>query len=263
VSAGRAPLGAHHPDVRELRRLLKSARARAEARCFVIEGPRLLRAALDHDAEVVEVFVAPDARDRAEIVAAAARGITVRELAAGVAERAGDTHTSQGVLARCTRPPAPIDALDGHDLVVVVDAVSDPGNAGTLVRSAAGAGAGAILLGPGSVDAYNPKVVRASAGAIFGVPIVEGSPTVEMLERLGTGGVRRVGAVAHGGTPLDDADLTGPLAIVLGHETRGLGPLPLDASVTVPLARGESLNLAMAGTVLCFEAARRRRVASR
>jgi TrmH family RNA methyltransferase len=146
--------------------------------------------------------------------------------------------------------------------VLVADRVSDPGNAGTLVRSAAAAGVDAISLGSGSVDAYNPKVVRASAGALFAVPIVEGSPTVEILERLGAGGLRRVGAVARGGTALDDLELTGPLALVVGHEVEGLGSLPLDDLVTIPMsAATESLNVAMAATVVCFEAQRQRRAA--
>jgi TrmH family RNA methyltransferase len=107
-------------------------------------------------------------------------------------------------------------------------------------------------------------MVRASAGALFAVPIVEGSPTVEILERLGSGGMRRVGAVARGGTPVDELDLAGPVALVVGNEVHGLGDLPLDDLVTIPMAEGaESLNVAMAATVLCFEAQRQRRVAGR
>jgi TrmH family RNA methyltransferase len=191
----------------------------------------------------------------------ATRGVPMRELAPGVAERLGDTVAPQGVFARAVLRRPSRDALDGASFVVVADRISDPGNTGTLVRSAVAAGVDGISLGAGSVDAYNPKVVRASAGALFAVPIVEGSPTVETLERLGAGGVRRIGAVAHDGTPLDDVDLTGPIALVVGHEVHGFGPLPLDDLVTIPMAaRTESLNVAMAATVVCFEAQRRRRI---
>jgi TrmH family RNA methyltransferase len=260
ADAAAAPLGASHPDVRELRRLLRSRRARDESARFVIEGPRVLQSALDHGIELDGVFVSEVDADLDVVRQCRARGIAVRVLAAGVAERLGDTVTPQGVFARGVLRRATAGALTGADFVLVADRVSDPGNAGTLVRSGAAAGVDAISLGAGSVDAYNPKVVRASAGALFAVPIVEGSPTVEILERLGAGGLCRVGATARGGRPLDDLDLTGPLALVVGHEVHGLGALPLDELVTIPMAAGaESLNLAMAATVLCFEARRQRR----
>ncbi len=262
MSDATTPLGANNPELRELRKLLRSARARDELGTFVIEGPRLLDAALDHRVALHVVYVAPTLAACESVTRAAAAGVSVRRLAPGAAERVGDTVTPQGVFARAALHRAGAQALDGADFVVVADQISDPGNAGTVIRSAAAAGAGGISLGPGSVDAYNPKVVRASAGAIFGVPILEGSPTVEILERLGAGGVRRVGAVARGGVPLDAADLDGPIALVVGHEVRGLSALPLDELVTIPMAPGaESLNVAMATTVLCFEVARRRRAA--
>jgi RNA methyltransferase, TrmH family len=260
--SGAVALGASHPEVRELRRLLRSRRARDESARFVIEGPRVLQAALDHDVELEAVYVALGDADADVVARCAARGVPVRVLAPGVADRLGDTVTPQGVFARGVLRRAAPDALDGAGFVLVADRVSDPGNAGTLVRSAAAAGVDAISLGSGSVDAYNPKVVRASAGALFAVPIVEGSPTVEILERLGADGLCRIGATARGGRPLDDLDLTGPLALVVGHEVHGLGALPLDELVTIPMTPGaESLNLAMAATVLCFEAQRQRRAA--
>jgi RNA methyltransferase, TrmH family len=262
-----AALGASHPEVRELRRLLRSRRARDESARFVIEGPRVLQSALDHRVEVNAVYVSAADADLDVVRECRARDIAVRLLAPGVAERVGDTVTPQGIFARGVLRRATADEVDrttgaGARFVLVADRVSDPGNAGTLLRSGAAAGVDAIFLGAGSVDAYNPKVVRASAGALFAVPIVEGSPTVEILERLGADGVGRVGATARGGRPLDDLDLTGPLALVVGHEVHGLGALPLDTLVTIPMSSGaESLNLAMAATVLCFEARRQRRAA--
>jgi TrmH family RNA methyltransferase len=262
-----AALGAGHPEVRELRRLLRSRRARDESARFVIEGPRVLQAALDHHVELDGVYASAADSELGVIRECRARDITVRVLGVGVAERLGDTVTPQGVFARGVLRRSGPDALAGAGFVLVADRVSDPGNAGTLVRSGAAAGVDAISLGAGSVDAYNPKVVRASAGALFAVPIVEGSPTVEILERLGAGGLCRVGATARGGRRLDELDLTGPLALVVGHEVHGLGALPidlLDDMVTIPMAPGaESLNLAMAATVLCFEAQRQRRATRR
>ena len=165
------------------------------------------------------------------------------------------------------RPRVELVALDTGDIWLVLPAVNDPGNLGTMIRSAEAAGAHGISIGTGSVDPYNPKVVRASAGALFGITILE-SDAMTVLQRLGERGVRRVGAVAHGGESLAAVALTPPIALVLGHETRALddldasplaAALPLDLSVRIPMAgAAESLNVAMAATVLLFEVARQR-----
>ena len=257
-----APLGNHHADVKRLRTLLRDRGARDEHRLFVCEGPRVVTAALDREAPIAEVFVGVDATPAARAVADRALEcfIPVRKLADGVATRLSATTTAQGVFAVAPLRRPGVDALAGASLVVVAPLLADPGNAGTLIRSAAAAGAEIIVLGPGSVDAYNPKTVRASAGACFAVQIVEGVPAVTALEALGSAGVHRVGALASGGIAPEAVDFTEPVAIVLGHEVHGLaGDLPLDGRVTIPMHGTESLNVAMAGTVLLFEAARQRR----
>jgi TrmH family RNA methyltransferase len=154
-------------------------------------------------------------------------------------------------------------ALTTATLVVVCVDVRDPGNLGTVLRSAEAAGAGGVVCCDGSVDLYNPKVVRASAGSVFHVPVVAGGEPVEVLERLGTAGLQRIGTVARGGDAVDDVDLCGPLAFALGNEAHGLSAevdAMLDRRVTIPMiGRTESLNVGMAAAVLCFEAARQRR----
>ena len=260
-------LGAHHPDVKRLRVLLRDASQRRASGRVVLEGPRVLLAALERGARVPCVYVGVDARPQARAAADAAteRGAQVCALAAGAADRIADVRTSSGVLAIAERPTVDADAvLTTATFVLVAERVNDPGNLGTLVRAAEAAGAEAMIVGQGSVDPYNPKVVRASAGAIFGIPIVElRGDTAVVLEQLASRGVRRLGAAAHGGQALDAARLDGAVAIVVGHETQGLGDLPLDGLVTIPMAgAAESLNVAMAGTVLLFEAARRRREAT-
>jgi RNA methyltransferase, TrmH family len=257
-----APLGNHHADVKWLRALLRDRRTRNEHGVFVCEGPRVVTAALDQEVPLVEVLVGVDATPAARAVAGRAVEcfVPVRELADGVSARLSATTTAQGVFAVAPLRRAGVDALAGASLVVVAPAIADPGNVGTLMRSAAAAGAEIIVLGPGSVDAYNPKTVRASAGACFAVQIVEGVPAVTALEALRSAGVRSVGALAAGGSLPEAVDLAGPVAIVLGHEVHGLATdLRLDAAVTIPMRSTESLNVAMAGTVLLFEAARQRR----
>jgi TrmH family RNA methyltransferase len=259
------PLGNHHGDVKRLRALLRDRKARDADGMFVCEGPRVIESALEQQARIDEVYVGVDATPAA--TAAAERAgecyIPVRHLAAGVADRLSATTTAQGVFAVVDMQRAGVKALANASLAVVAPHVGDPGNAGTLIRSAAAAGAEIIVLGAGSVDAYNPKTVRASAGACFAVQIVEGVSALQALEALGNAGVQRVGALATGGVLPESVDFTGPTAIVLGHEVHGLeSDLPLDVKVTIPMHGTESLNVAMAGTLLLFEAARQRRASA-
>src|SRR5262249_8504556 len=151
------------------------------------------------------------------------------------------------------------------DLVLVCADVRDPGNLGTLVRSAGAAGAGAVVCCAGTVDLYNPKSVRASSGVLFHLPVVTGADAVEALEELGQWGLWRWGAAAHRGHVYTEVDLTAPSALVLGNEASGLAETldrHLDGTLNIPMAATvESLNVATAGTVICFEAARQRTAA--
>ncbi len=249
-------------EIKRLKALLRERRAREKEGVFVCEGPRVIGAALDHGVELLECYVGVDATPEMFAVAerAAAGGVQLRGLDTYAGARVGDTVNPQPVFALAPMHRVGAEGLDGIDLALVATQLGDPGNAGTLMRSAAAAGAEVIVLGRGSVDAYNPKVVRASAGACFAVRIVEGSEAVEILERLGSNGVACLGATAVGGSAPESFDLRAPTAFVLGHETHGLDPgLALAGSVTLPMAAGESLNVAMAGTALLFEAARQRR----
>jgi TrmH family RNA methyltransferase len=153
------------------------------------------------------------------------------------------------------RIPQSRASLDGYNFVMVADQLSDPGNLGTLLRSAEAAGLDAVVLTPGSVDPYNPKVVRASAGAIFHTPVVGAT-----LADVQSSGLRLVGSSSHRGERHDRIDWTGRCAIVLGNEAHGLpDDAPVDEWVRIEhRGRAESLNAAMAGTILVFEAARHR-----
>jgi TrmH family RNA methyltransferase len=261
-------LGPRHGAVKRLRELLRDPKARAAEHAFVVEGPRAIDAALDRGARFETVFLGPRAELAFPALCArvAAAGVELMSLKEGVLEKVGSTRTPQPVLAVAARPDVDRRALAHDGLVVAALGVADPGNLGTLVRSAEASGAAAILLGPGSVDAYNPKVVRASAGAIFGMPVVdaesEGWSAVEALDALGELGRYRLGAAAGQGTSYTDVDFTRPTAIVLGNEAHGIDAsveAHLDGHVRIPMAGpAESLNVAMAGTILCFESARQR-----
>lgn len=231
---------------------------------FVLEGPRLLRAALDAGAEIEAVYLAPapDAATVAAAEAAAARGARVFGLQPGVIDKVADTVTPQPMLAVVRQPAADPSVLERATFVVVCAGVRDPGNAGTVIRSAAAAGADAVVLATGTVDPFNPKTVRASAGAVLVMPLVGDVNAAEVLLRLGERGLRRVGAAAAGGRAHTGIDWTVPVAVVLGNEVAGLDPAAvglLDELVTIPMTGTvESLNVSMAATVLCFEVARQR-----
>ncbi|MEO6318184.1 MAG: RNA methyltransferase [Acidimicrobiales bacterium] len=252
--------------MQRLRRLSGRRSARLEEGAFVIDGPILLREALRAGVRIDEVFVTPSA-DEATVAAAVAVGAIVHEVAPDVLARAVDTTTPHGMAAIAGRVEVALDvalqaAGTGPLTLVLVD-VADPGNAGTLLRAAEAAGAAAVLFCGSSVDPSNGKCVRASAGALFHVPVASGGETMAVLEQLGRQGVRTAAAAVDGGQPYDEADLTGPVAVVVGSEAHGLSERVLavvDDRLSIPMVgRSESLNVAMAGSVLCFEALRQRR----
>jgi TrmH family RNA methyltransferase len=242
-------LGFTNPKIQRLRRLLGRRSSRADEGVFVVEGPTLVAEAQRAGWTIEAQFVAPGV----EPVEGA--GGTVHALAAGVAERVSDVETPTGLFAIVVARPAAEGVLETADFVVVADRVTEPGNLGTIVRSAEAAGVDAVVVTPGTVDTTNPKVLRASAGAVFHVPVVAAP-----LAAVQAAGLRTVGTSSHHGVRHVEFDWRGRIAIVAGNETAGVdGVVPIDTWVRIEHhGRSESLNVAMATTVLCFEAARQR-----
>jgi RNA methyltransferase, TrmH family len=181
------------------------------------------------------------------------------DLENGVMERVASTTTPQPVIAIAERRTSGLAAVKGAQWVVIADRISDPGNLGTILRSAEAAGVSAVVLTPGTVEAFNPKVVRASAGAMFHVPIIEDVSVEEIRDN----GFKVFGTSSHdqqGSIDFTTADLTGKIALLVGNEAHGLDDnASVDAWLTIPhRGRSESLNVAMACTLVCFEAARQR-----
>lgn len=195
-------------------------------------------------------------RDRLEAVA------EVRRIPNAALRRLGDTATTQGVLVLAETPVASLGdvAPEGGSVVLVVDGVQDPGNLGTLARSAAAFGCDAVVCLPGTVDPWNPKAVRASAGALFRAPVVLATGE-ELDEWLGWHGYLLVGADA-GGSGVADEPLPPRVALVVGNEGAGLSDWirsRSDRLVAVPMRGGtESLNVAVAGAILLYELTRER-----
>lgn len=259
-------LGLRNAEVAQLRSLLRDPRRRRELGATVIEGPRVLDAALDRDAAIDTVYVAPTARDAfpALLQRVAERDLRVVDLRDGVVDRISTTVTPQPILALVTVEAWKVeDLLARAGFVLVGLELQDPGNVGAILRSLEATAAAGLLLSGDSVDPLHPKVVRASAGARFGVPVAVVTDPAALPALLHETGRQVYGASMTGTTRYDQADLTGSVAVVVGNEGRGLPShlaASLDGSLVIPMAAPvESLNVAVAASVLVFEAARQTR----
>jgi TrmH family RNA methyltransferase len=223
---------------------------------IVLEGPILLAEALRSEWSVVRVYTTPECRPRLPELPP---GITITEITQRALESIASTATAQGVIALAE----PIawrweNLLTAKPLVLILDGIQDPGNAGTLVRSAEAFGATGVATCNGSVRFANGKFLRASAGSVFRMPYMEGVDPKILFSKL------RVFALdANGTVALNRADLKQPCGLVVGSEGSGLSPeFKTNAvSVTIPVQNVESLNAAVAGSIALFEAARQRGVA--
>ena len=244
------------------RKLLRRSE-RDKRAAFLVEGPAVVVEALAAPVEVHDVFVAEDLDDAALHRGLEARGIAPWIVGRDVIDVLSDTVTPQGVVAVVGDPSAGPEILSKVDLCLVLAEVRDPGNAGTLVRSAAASGAGAVVFTAGSVDPLHPKVVRSAAGALFRVPLVRNEPLSEVVRALREAGVALVGADARGDADMYAFDLSRPVALVVGNESWGFSDATektLDAKVRIPMPGAvESLNVSIAGSILLFEALRQRR----
>lgn len=239
-----------------------------------MEGPHALAAALDAGAALDDLLYEAGPGDEIDALVGRARaaGVPTGALEPGTLARVTDAVTPQAVVAVAAWCDVSLDEAAAHAVqagvgpVVVLEDVRDPGNVGTLVRTAEASGASAVVVSGTSADVFGPKAVRSSAGAVFHVPLVVAPDGAAALEALAGAGLRLVGTAADAPTAHEEADLTGPLALVLGNEAAGLPEESLarvHERVAIPIeGRAESLNVAAAGAVLCFEAARQRRRAA-
>ena len=251
------------PRVSAARRLARR-NFRGKERLFLAEGPQAVREALAHDPPPRELFVTEAAAARhAELVERAhAGGIPIRAVTARAAAALSETATPQGIVAVCPALDVSLAAaLAGAPrLVAVLADIRDPGNAGTVLRSADAAGADAVVLAGGSVDPYNGKTVRASAGSLFHLPVVRGAGLSDAVSAARAAGLTVLAADGTGERALTDLpELAGPTAWLFGNEAWGLpaeiGALA-DARVRIPISpRAESLNLAAAAAVCLFASA--------
>jgi TrmH family RNA methyltransferase len=249
---------ARNPKVQAALRLHKRA-FREEDRRFLAEGAQAVGEALASPGVLESLFVT-DVMDPL-VVKAGQAGVDIVEVSDEVMRRLTGTVTPQGLVGVATFIDRTMDDLADGGCVTLLHEVRDPGNAGTVLRSADAAGAAGVVFAATSVDLYNAKAVRASAGSLFHLPIVRGVDTEEAMEQLRGRGYRVLAMAADGEADLYRADLSGPVAFLFGNEARGL-PEGIagaaDLRVRIPqTGRAESLNLAAAAAVVLFEWARR------
>jgi TrmH family RNA methyltransferase len=266
LPAGAELTSIRSPRVKSARQLAKRA-LRQRARSFLAEGPQAVGEALAAGDVVTQLFVTAAAQPRhTELVElAAGQGADVHLVSGEVMTELAQTITPQGVLAVCRFVDVPLsDVPAGSRLVVVLANVRDPGNAGTVLRTADAAGAGGVIFAGSSVDPYNSKCVRASAGSLFHLPVVTGIPVDEAVRVLRDRGLQVLAADGGATTTLDDLQSAGqlgrPTAWLLGNEAWGLPADVLDLAdeaIAVPIyGRAESLNLAAAAAVCLYASAR-------
>jgi RNA methyltransferase, TrmH family len=229
---------------------------------FLLEGEKVILDALAARVPLNDVFVGESAATRPSIEdAATSAGITPQVVSESVIRVLSETTTPQGCVAVARMPLRSLDEVGG-DLVLVLAEVRDPGNAGTLVRSAVAAGAGFVVFSSGSVDPFGPKTVRASAGALFRTGIVRGVDLGDALQRLKDVGFASLAGDPHSRRTIEEVALDRPVAVVVGNEAWGV-PEAAAALVTefvgIPMPGPvESLNVAVAGSLLLFECIRKR-----
>jgi TrmH family RNA methyltransferase len=255
-----------NPRVKAVVRL-RDRRERERTGTTLIDGARELRRALEAGIELEEAFVCtpllrgPDARVALDRIQAAK--VPVRSVNETVFEKLAFGERAEGLVAVARTPSTGLEqlTLPESPLVVVLEAVEKPGNLGAVLRSADGAGADALIAADSGTDLYNPNVIRASAGTLFGMPLASAS-SADTIEWLRGRGIRIVATRVDAHRSYVDADLGGPLAIALGNESEGLTDRWSSdgiESVSLPmLGVADSLNVSVSAAILLYEARRQR-----
>jgi TrmH family RNA methyltransferase len=261
-SAATEPTGPAYAGALRSARRLSTLKGRRAAEQFLAEGPQAAREAVAADL-VQRLLVTKAGADRHPDVVqgAASSGVVVSLISDAELASLTDTVTPQGLVAVCRTVETSLEDViaAGPRLVVVCAQVRDPGNAGTVIRCADAFGADAVVLTHGSVDAHNPKTVRASVGSLFHLPVVADVSLEEATDALKAAGLTVIAADGSGTSTLLDLDLTGPIAWVFGNEAWGLPPSDLavaDIVTRVPMwGAAESLNLSTAAAVCLYATA--------
>ena len=261
--------GRHNPLLKQLRQAFSRAQRTAQGDC-AIEGLRMIEEAIRSGLRFRAVFFRESAQDRAErLLPQIGAQVETLLLPDKLFDASVPSETPQGVAALVRLKESSLDdVLEKERLqvgpIMALAGLQDPGNLGTIIRSAEAFGSAGIILGEGTVSPLNAKAVRASAGSIFRLPVVAAAAALEdVVTKLRAQNVRLIATSSHKGTPLDQANLTGPIAVFIGSEgsglTRGLMTQICEVVAIPHTAQVESLNAGVAGSIILYEAARQRK----
>ncbi len=249
--------------MRRLRRLVQKRSFRWSEGACVLEGPDLVASALDANAPIEAIYVDEEhvARLSHLLEAATPRDVRVYVLASGVLARVADATSPQPVLATTALVVSALDDIEPEGLILVLHDVRDPGNAGTLIRSADATGATGVVFSGHSVDPFNPKTLRATAGSIFHLPVAV-AELDETLRFFSERGATTYATVVRGGDDHRSIDYRRASVVVIGNEAEGLNEDAIalcDARISIAMAgASESLNAGVAGSLVAFESMWRR-----
>jgi TrmH family RNA methyltransferase len=266
--------GRHNPLVKQLRQAFSRAELTEAGDC-AIEGLRILEEAIRSGLRFSAVFFRESAQDRAErLLPQIGAQVETLLLPDNLFDSLVPSESPQGVAALVRLKEFSLDdVLEKERLqvgpIVVLAGLQDPGNLGTILRSSEAFGSAGVVLGEGTVSAFNSKVVRASAGSVFRLPVIHGhgksaaAKLEEVSERLRAKGLRLIATSSHKGTPLDQANLKGATAIFFGNEGAGLPRdvmAKMEEFISIPhTPQVESLNAGVAASIVLYEAARQRK----
>jgi len=252
-----------NPKIQRIRDLLVHSRSRSEQKAFVIEGIRLVEEAVQSGVKLESLYYSSQINQRGMALIEKMRlaGFLTEEVESSLLNRLSDTETSQGILA--VMPEQKASLPDALDFTLILDSIRDPGNMGTILRTACAAGVKAVFISPECVDIYSPKVLRSAMGAHFHIPILEKNWQMIKSDIYG----RSVDPVIYladvcQGEPLWKCDLTLPVGLIISSEASGASAEAIafaDHKIHIPMPGGfESLNASIAAAILLFEVVRQR-----
>lgn len=260
--------------IRHLCELSEKAKSRSSEESFVCEGFRMFEEAPDES--IKEIYVDSDTHKEMEecflktpsnrlgrgfkkLSVLKEKGIDVQEVSGGILKKVSDTKTPQGIVFVCKMPMYSYEDLGSGNLLFLEN-IQDPGNLGTMIRTAEGAGAGGIIMTKGCVDIFNPKVVRATMGSLFRVPFLYTDHQDEMIRRLKSEGTRIYAAALSDSIPYTEASYEKRCAFMIGNEGNGLSEQAIDMAdraIMIPMeGKLESLNAAVSAAILLYNAKR-------
>jgi len=238
--------------VKHWKKLVLTRKERDKSKEFLVEGFHLVEEALKQERLILALIV----REGVEIPNGwNTEGVHIVEVTNQVANEFAETEQSQGVFAHCRQPEYKEEMYSAWKKLLLIDSVQDPGNVGTMIRTADAAGIDAVILGKGTADPYSPKTVRSGQGSHFNIPIVRGD-LIEWVEQLKIAGIRVLGTGLKNAVNYTDVEAQTEFALIVGNEGSGVSAELLsmtDKNVKIPLlGKAESLNVAVATGILLY-----------